>query len=88
MILSYKGSISYKIKNSGFWKGDIKKIKRKKHKLENLQTISHRNLTFRTSFKAVTSQAGEMAQQLETLAALPEDLSLISSNLMVAHLHL
>jgi hypothetical protein len=38
--------------------------------------------------KKVQFGAGEMAQQLRALAALPEDLSSISSNHVVAHNYL
>jgi hypothetical protein len=40
-----------------------------------------------TNYK-IQNKDGEMAQQLRTLAALPEALSLIPSNYMVAHSHL
>jgi hypothetical protein len=39
-------------------------------------------------FKNMWVGAGEMAQQLRALAALPEILSSIPSNRMVAHSHL
>jgi hypothetical protein len=39
-------------------------------------------------FKETLFRAGEMAQRLRALAALPEILSSISSNHMVAHNHL
>ena len=38
--------------------------------------------------KGLTVRAGEMAQRLRALTTLPEILSLISSNHMVAHNHL
>jgi hypothetical protein len=45
-------------------------------------------LSFRLSFKNYFSGAGEMDQQLRALTALPEALSSIPSNHMVAHNHL
>jgi hypothetical protein len=46
------------------------------------------HLKMRISFKNFIYRAGEMAQELRALTALPEVLSSIPSNHMVAHNHL
>ena len=51
-------------------------------------TLSWEETIKKRTYKKWSCQAGEMAQRLRALAALPEVLSSIPSNHMVAHNHL
>jgi hypothetical protein len=55
---------------------------------ERSRAISRRQIQLTNLLKVLDVGAGEMAQQLRALTALPKVLSSISSNHMVAHNHL
>jgi hypothetical protein len=54
----------------------------------NSDFFSRRSSSYTMSYKIMNSGAGEMAQRLRALAALPDVLSSIPNNHMVAHNHL
>ena len=58
------------------------------HTHTHTHTHTQNNTAKRGNLKVMREEAGEMAQRLRALTALPEILSLNPSNHMVAHNHL